>query len=305
MLKDGGSGRLPPFAANKLAAVCANMARLDWPERYPSFLQHLEAGLGSPETRPGALLILSVAVEQFEAVAPDAPSREPGAVLWSRAEELQHLLEPVYPGLLGALASALQAEAEAGARGICQEASNSGPTTLLAAIAKVLGGSKGSHSAVLKRAASGPGTESLLSALFQFATPRVQDLHPETPVAVAALGCLGILADAALPPSALGPLVGALLRHLAALVEEAQRIQVEKSHGRGAGLEGRSAWWLAVSRLLSTLIHRHAAAMLFDSSLSAHRPMLESVLGQMAALTFVVHGSSVHAMVSCEVSPTL
>lgn len=249
ILHAGGS--LAPFAANKLAAVCSNIARLDWPQRQPNFLNVIEAALRSPATRPGALLVLSVALEQFEAVAPDFPGRDSGQVLWSRAEELQSLLSPVVPGVLAALTSALQGRER--------------EEDVLGALHTVLGGSRGgSHGSTLKQAAAGPGVGPLLDALFRLADPG----RPST--SLPALRCLSLLADAALPRATAEPLQGLFLGGLTALCDRA---------GEGAS-EG---WWLAASRLLALFLRRHLAAI---GANEAMRPSLDALLQRSAALTF-------------------
>eukprot|EP00192_Tetraselmis_astigmatica_P000450 CAMPEP_0117662622 /NCGR_PEP_ID=MMETSP0804-20121206/8149_1 /TAXON_ID=1074897 /ORGANISM="Tetraselmis astigmatica, Strain CCMP880" /LENGTH=1189 /DNA_ID=CAMNT_0005469529 /DNA_START=242 /DNA_END=3811 /DNA_ORIENTATION=+ len=274
--------RLPPFVANKLATVSANVARLDWPHKQPDFLSQLEASLGAPDTRPGALLVLSTSLEQFEAVSPNHPGRDTGQVLWARAQELQVLLEPVYPGVLASLTRTLREEAASGHGGGHSMAT-------LAALQKILGAFKGNHSLALKRAVCGPDAEALFDTLFLVAVCDPGIAEEDGGAAIAALDSLALLADVAVPAAMAEPLVQHMVRNLQVLCNAATQAAVRGTLG--------PQWWLASAKLISVFLKRHMGGM------GSLQP-LDGLLHMVAALTFAVR-SPQHVLVTSEVWRTI
>mmetsp|Transcript_11303 Transcript_11303/g.28516 ORF Transcript_11303/g.28516 Transcript_11303/m.28516 type:complete len:892 (+) Transcript_11303:518-3193(+) len=271
---------LPAFVANKLAMVCANIARLDWPQRQPQFLHDLEGSLQQRHTRPGALLVLSVAMEQMEAVFPDQPTRDVGQVLWARGQELQERLAPMYPGVLGALCGALRDELRPGA--------DAQALATLEALKRILSGTKGNHGPALQVAASGPCMEELLATLAHIATVPQGVAGADRGEAVQALECLALVAGAGVPPAAAGALIHLLLTHLQAICAAAVAVGADSMS---------EEWWLGAVRLAATFLKRHLSGVDRHPEL---RQTLDALLQTLASLTFASRTAR-HVAVSCEV----
>ncbi|GBG26767.1 Exportin-6 [Hondaea fermentalgiana] len=97
-------GALPKYIVTKLAKVVVEMAKHDWPKRYPSFLQDIMSACAQSDetTSTAGLQILLLAIEEF------ALENSKAVVTSTRQKELRELLKRELPGIINIVSNVLR-----------------------------------------------------------------------------------------------------------------------------------------------------------------------------------------------------